>query len=156
MISDDNYIYQITTKKIIENSVRPKNLFSIGIYFLIKENKIVYVGQTKSGIKRIYQHLNKKDFDSYSFFIIKDKKELDKIEAYFITKYRPIYNKSLNENYITIKALNTICKKIYGKKDIRKIKKIMKENNITGTNKNNTIMYNIKDQDVVIKKFNER
>ena len=64
------------------------------IYFLIKDNEIVYVGQTKAGLSRIFQH-NDKKFDSYSI-IECEQSELDELENEYIIKFNPKYNKTIN------------------------------------------------------------
>lgn len=67
------------------------------IYFLLKNKKIVYVGQTTNGIERINQHLldYKKDFDDYK--ILKcEESELDELENKYIIKYNPKYNSYIN------------------------------------------------------------
>ena len=65
------------------------------IYFLIKENKVVYVGQTEFGLKRILSHIPEKDFDTIKT-IRCDKENLNEMEIAYIVKYQPIYNKCLS------------------------------------------------------------
>lgn len=73
-----------------------------GIYYLFKNNKIVYIGSSKSIGFRIISHRkgkygkggNYKKFDSFSFFEC-DKDILLEVEALKIFKHAPIYNKSL-------------------------------------------------------------
>ncbi len=77
---------QIETYKISNN---------IGIYFLIKDNQVVYVGKTTSGIISAYKHKGKKDFDVIKFVPIK-LSFLNKAQDYFIKKYKPILNNSFN------------------------------------------------------------
>ena len=65
------------------------------IYFLIKKDKVVYVGQTEFGLKRILSHIPEKDFDTIK--TIKCVKEnLNQMEIAYIVKYQPIYNKYLS------------------------------------------------------------
>jgi hypothetical protein len=71
-----------------------KNSF---IYFLLKNNEVVYVGQTKKGISRPFAHTNK-DYDSIRIMYCKND-ELDYFEDKYITKYKPIYNKQVNYKY---------------------------------------------------------
>ena len=71
------------------------------IYFLIQEDeygnkkrrKVVYVGQSKRGIKRIFEH-KEKNFNTFSF-IICNENELDFLEKEYIKKYEPQYNKAI-------------------------------------------------------------
>ena len=72
------------------------------IYFLIKNEEIVYIGQSVNGISRIQQHTDK-DFDSY--FILETKKEyLNDLESHYIVKFNPIYNKRVS--YIPTGLIN--------------------------------------------------
>lgn len=61
------------------------------IYILYKNEKICYVGRTKSISRRIGVHKNIKNFDSYSFTpcLISEARLL---ESEMIKKHRPIYN----------------------------------------------------------------
>ena len=75
------------------------------IYFLICENEIVYIGQTRELFTRLTVHYKdpKKIFDSYTSFDItkppfESKYTLDAIEAYFILKFQPKYNLSVPAN----------------------------------------------------------
>ena len=64
----------------------------VGIYFLIKDEEVVYVGQSIEIFRRIGKHRNEgKDFDSFAF-IECEKSELDKLEAKYITALAPELN----------------------------------------------------------------
>lgn len=78
---------EVISKKI------PKNSNNSIIYFLIKEDRIVYVGKSINGISRIINHIqdNDKDFDSY-YFVKVDKMELDFLEEQYIREFNPYYN----------------------------------------------------------------
>lgn len=67
------------------------------VYFLLKNQEVVYVGQTSDGLNRIKTHyLQKtKDFDDYKT-IKCCKRDLNELENYYILKYQPKYNKQLN------------------------------------------------------------
>jgi hypothetical protein len=85
-------------------------LLCCGIYFLIKENAIVYVGQSVNVAARIVAHKNDgKDFDEVRF--IKCKKEvLDEREMFFIRLLKPELNgeyKNRNDENIFKVILNT-------------------------------------------------
>ena len=67
----------------------PNNV-KVGIYILLNDDEVVYVGQTKSGLKRIMQH-NDKVFNKYSY-IETSKEDLDYYEDLYIMKYQPKYN----------------------------------------------------------------
>ena len=85
----------LSKKEILMNS-RPIKKEFYCIYALIKDKKIVYIGQSSSIIGRLNSHLNsRKDFDSWSIiesFDFLTKKEFDDIEKKYIFKYKPIYN----------------------------------------------------------------
>jgi len=64
------------------------------IYFLIKENLLVYIGKSDGGfLNRLYSHLKTKDFDEIRYRTVVTSSSLDKIEKQLITKYRPKLNK---------------------------------------------------------------
>lgn len=64
------------------------------IYFLLKDQEVVYVGQTITGLSRPFKHKNK-DYDTVKI-IYGDKDKLDMMEDHYITKYDPIYNRQPN------------------------------------------------------------
>lgn len=102
------------------------------VYFLLKDNIVVYVGQTKKqGIKRPLSHTDK-DFDTIKIIYYK-KEEIDFMEDYFIKKYNPIYNKMINysKNYSMTRARNKI-RQITNNDKIRvnDLKKYIKKYNI--------------------------
>lgn len=110
----------LSEETIINESLIIKYLFDrcdIGIYFLLKDNKIVYVGQTKNGFNRIINHLHNRtiDFDSFHFINIKDTDRLNEIELKYILKFNPKYNKSISSiipsaDYISMDKLKKIIK----------------------------------------------
>ena len=64
----------------------------MGIYFLYDGDKLVYIGQSKSILARIGQHMNtEKPFDSYAL-IECDEEDLDSMEAQYIRHYQPPLN----------------------------------------------------------------
>lgn len=65
-----------------------------GIYFLYNEYELVYIGQSKSIINRLAQHLSsEKVFTHYTYLSIQDENiPLEIIERMFIEKYLPIFN----------------------------------------------------------------
>lgn len=74
---------------------------SIGIYFLIKDGVIVYIGQSKKVFSRIESHKDdsKKEFDSACYFECKEE-ELDTFEKVLIQAFWPKYNTTYNPAYI--------------------------------------------------------
>ena len=93
-------------EEIIKNKLLLDKDFNC-IYFLIKNNEIVYVGQSTRGIRRIYEHTDK-EFDYYNIIKV-DKEELDLKETEAIIKFNPKYNKSIpikNNLYILKSKIN--------------------------------------------------
>ena len=67
------------------------------IYFLLDQEEVVYVGQSRLGVCRPFQHTTK-IFDSVSVLECKEE-ELDFLESKFILKYKPKYNHSIINGY---------------------------------------------------------
>lgn len=87
-------ILSVTTKDIYEMSVEKNFKFIIvGIYFLIWENEIVYIGKSNDVYTRIKQHKDK-IFDRYSI-IECPIEELELWEGIFIHEFKPELNKNL-------------------------------------------------------------
>lgn len=61
-----------------------------GVYFLIKDKVIVYIGQSINIASRITQHRDK-EFDSVSY-VACEKSELDILESLYILAYKPPLN----------------------------------------------------------------
>lgn len=64
-----------------------------GVYFLLRDSVVVYVGQSKHHELRISEHVREKqkDFDSF-YFIECAPLDLNLAELYWIIFYKPIYN----------------------------------------------------------------
>lgn len=73
------------------DKIKVENLPTHIVYFLWSDGKIVYVGQSSSGICRIYQHLKTKKFDEFSYLEC-DKEYLTSIENFYIRRFCPKYN----------------------------------------------------------------
>lgn len=81
-----------------------------GIYFLILEKKIVYVGQSTNVFSRVYTHLQTKQFDSYVYMPC-EKDMLDKLESLYIHFLSPPLNGNLhNGSKIAPLQLNNLLK----------------------------------------------
>lgn len=79
------------------------------IYFLLLDENVVYVGQTKTGISRPLSHENNKMFNSIKI-IECDKEELDYLEDKYIAKYKPVYNGTIE--YALNYSIERVHKKI--------------------------------------------
>ena len=71
---------------------------SSGVYFLIKGDRVVYVGQSVNIFARISSHVQSKDFDSYAYVSCPIDK-LDILESLYIhTLSPPLQGKNSNGN----------------------------------------------------------
>lgn len=62
-----------------------------GIYFLIKNSKIVYVGQSISILGRVSAHKREKQFDSVAM-VECSREDLSRLELFYIRKFKPELN----------------------------------------------------------------
>lgn len=69
---------------------------SSGIYFLFKDEVVVYIGISQNIYERVLGsrgHILSKNFDSFSFIEInKDNRDLEKLEYFLISFFHPIDN----------------------------------------------------------------
>lgn len=119
-------VAKISIEEIIESAKQIK--LPIGehpcVYFLIKDEEIVYVGQTWNVYARIGAHIKSKEFDSV-FMIDVHPSEMSNIEAAYILKFNPVCNKILPaSDFITEKR----ARGIYG---TRAITSLLSERRIT-------------------------
>ena len=64
-----------------------------GIYFLINDDEVVYVGQSSRISRRIPEHLTSKKFNRIFLLIVSE--NIDKLEMNYIHKFKPKYNKQI-------------------------------------------------------------
>lgn len=84
---------RLTIESVIEDFSNQKYYF---IYFLLKDNKVVYVGQSnKNVLDRINNHLKDKVFDEVYYKSFSVENVMDEYEKKFIMKYRPKFNKEV-------------------------------------------------------------
>lgn len=62
-----------------------------GVYFLVRRNKVVYVGQSINPMARVYTHKGEKEFET-AYMIPVPSSELDYIEGAIIRLMKPYYN----------------------------------------------------------------
>ena len=90
----------IEKENILRNKRNIKKEFYC-IYALIKNNKIVYIGQSSNILGRLSSHLNSnKSFDSWSIidsWSYIDSDSFNKIEMEYIKKFKPKYNQELTK-----------------------------------------------------------
>ena len=70
----------------------------VGVYFLMLDHEIVYVGQTTDVFARLHRHQRDKSkaFNSFSFIQCKPE-DLDELEAKYIDAFLPVYNRSTGQ-----------------------------------------------------------
>lgn len=61
------------------------------VYFLYKNEEVVYVGKSKCVLKRLFQHSGK-EFDSFSYKTFENEEECSLQEEFYINKLKPKYN----------------------------------------------------------------
>ncbi|MFW5442534.1 GIY-YIG nuclease family protein [Aerococcus urinaeequi] len=85
------------TKENTKDIEKLESATNYAIYFLFdnsdSDNKKIYIGQSINGIKRIFEHINKKDFWSYCILFVTDNNSFDKLtidymEYEFIKRFR--------------------------------------------------------------------
>lgn len=81
-----------------------------GIYFLIKNSEIIYIGQSVNIFSRLQGHKSK-DYDSVAF-IPCPKSQLDILETLYILHYEPKLNGRLNNRLSTPITLQHIIDKL--------------------------------------------
>lgn len=83
------------------------------IYFLIKENNIVYVGKSLFIEDRLeFHYQNKKDFTHYSVVECSSPQEMDILESIYIQILNPKYNKSKGKTSVSKEYLLNSFKRI--------------------------------------------
>jgi len=90
------------------------------VYFLIKDDHVIYVGQSINLDSRLGGHASK-GFDSVSYLRVAES-ELNNVEAFYIVKFNPVLNKALpsNKHYIKEGAANKKIELIF--KSLKAIK----------------------------------
>ncbi|MEL7966324.1 hypothetical protein AAG587_08105 [Vreelandella neptunia] len=83
----------LTEKEIVGNGRMTPHL--TGVYFLIKDERIVYVGQSLNIISRVAAHVKHKEFDRFAF-VPCDAQDLDVLESLYIHFLQPELNGLLN------------------------------------------------------------
>lgn len=97
---------------VIENSHIIVDIELPVVYFLIKDNEIVYIGKSINFRQRIAEHKTKKDFDRYTALQV-SYDMLDMLESAFILQFHP----KLNAAQPIYNGLSGLCKKIGFRKD---------------------------------------
>lgn len=123
MTKEVSYLIDINSVNHLFIELDSKEL--TGIYFLKQKDQLVYIGQTTKGVSRILEHKDK-EFDKF-YFIKCDKKDLNKIEGINILNYKPKLNRDIFcYKDKTINEISTICYRLTEVRDLRLVKKIIK------------------------------
>lgn len=64
----------------------------VGVYFLMKKGRVVYIGKTTNGLRRLFSHNLMGLFDKIRI-IECNKNKVDFYEKRWIIKFRPKYNR---------------------------------------------------------------
>jgi hypothetical protein len=83
----------LSEQEIVDSAANWKK--AVGVYFLVKADRVVYVGQSADIYSRIGQHQDK-DFDRFAF-VPCGQALLDKLESLYIHLFRPAYNGNISE-----------------------------------------------------------
>ena len=80
-----------------------------GVYLLLREGNVVYVGQSKDCRRRIGSHLASanKDFDAFHIYPHPPSQDLGDLEAHLIYTFNPEYNtgRPANDHYVSVRKL---------------------------------------------------
>jgi len=82
--------------KILEFATKIDSVNEGGIYFLIKNSKIIYIGESENLMRRIAEHINSSEinFDSFAILATENNRATrNKLERLYINKFNPWYNK---------------------------------------------------------------
>lgn len=109
-------------EEIIENKKDiPKDLIKYGgVYFLLKDKEIVYVGKSENIPNRLMNHLKDglKDFDSYYSILVDNQDEMGAMEAYYITTIKTKYNAKIADRKYEKELLKILLKEKSGLDEI--------------------------------------
>jgi len=126
--SGESVFVGLWTEQAILNKSQPLRYTFPGLYFLIRQGRVVYVGQSTSNIlARIAQHTFDKEFDSFTVIPAPHDADLNEIEAAYIYQLEPHYNSSLPRNgryYTKSKAMDLLNIDGYAFRDIVKRKRL--------------------------------
>lgn len=73
------------------------NLPLLGVYFLFKDDELIYIGRSTRLFKRIKSHISQKDFNYFSFVKCDTFYNADYMERTLINKYKPKLNNVLKK-----------------------------------------------------------
>ena len=140
---------------IIKNKILIKDKELCGVYFLIKNDEIVYIGSSINVESRINEHQKERKILFDHYFIIKEKYDFKTLEIQYILQFIPKYNTSLgsSKNLLqfglirasTIKQINHRCNIHISPTIIQSLKQKRMANEIFFLYRENTHIYLLKD-----------
>ena len=114
----DQASYAVTRRALLrhEDIARAAKEFDsmIGVYFLIRSDKVVYVGQSNNVHARVQQHRNidRKEFERWAF-IQCERNQLNVLESLYIMALQPEDNgRNVNNEYCVPLTLDKILQLI--------------------------------------------
>ncbi len=131
--------------------LKKTDIFCSCVYLLKKDDVVVYVGQTKQGVKRISQHYDK-DFDSVEIMPCSEEL-LNQKESYYILRHSPKYN-TQPTNCRTIDGIKSYMAKKHKKRIYKKdIILFIESNNIEVISFKGKACVSLADFDVIVSHF---
>jgi hypothetical protein len=97
-----NLFYHIRIPNLssfVEYKVGTTPIERAGIYALIKEGNVVYIGKTTEIERRLVIHKREKGFNSYLFYPTKKAFNRCVIEQFLILRYKPILNVGVDRGF---------------------------------------------------------
>ena len=89
VIPEINKLKKYTKRNIWRVSPNSKKS---GVYLLLKDNVVMYVGESGNIMQRLYSHKNKDYWDKFAY-VESNRKERVIAETLYIDKFKPRYNK---------------------------------------------------------------
>ncbi|SNS22364.1 hypothetical protein SAMN05446037_100697 [Anaerovirgula multivorans] len=71
------------------------------VYFLIKDNQIIYIGRSVTGLASVLAKAKDIEADSYYITLV-EPESLDALWAYQVNRFKPVYNNYINRCNATI------------------------------------------------------
>ena len=104
--------YIILEKEQIVSNAEKRFSVILGVYFLIADREIVYVGQSQNILDRLGKHHleGRINFDEY-FILPCEKEDLVNLETIYIRKFNPKYNQQNDLRVNVLMNLDEILKK---------------------------------------------
>jgi len=101
-------ITRLKHQDVISSSKCSSYIEQSGIYFLVHNNRVVYVGQSQNAISRSLGGHGSKKFDGVAYIFVNENIHLNNLEAYFIAKFKPKYNSSVPSNKLGLSSKHLI------------------------------------------------